>query len=29
MNSGSIKDVINKMCLEIIDLIYMYEKNLA
>ena len=29
MSSGLFKNVINKMCLEIIYLIYMYEKDLA
>ena len=29
ISSGMFKNVINKMCLEIIYLIYMYEKNLA
>ena len=29
MSSGSFKNVINKMCLEIIFLIYKYEKDLA
>ena len=29
MNSGSFKNVINKMCLEIIYLIYMYKKDMA
>ena len=29
MSSGSFKNVINKMCLEILYLIYMYKKNLA
>ena len=29
MCSGSFKDIINKMCLEIIYLIYMYKKDLA
>ena len=29
MNSGSFKDVVYKMCLEIIYLIYIYEKDLA
>ena len=29
MSSGSFKDVIYKMCLEIIYSIYMYKKDLA
>ena len=29
MSSGSFKNVINKMCLEIIYLIYMYNPDLA
>ena len=29
MNLGSFKNVIYKMCLEIIYLIYMYKKDLA
>ena len=29
MSSGSFKNVIYKMCLEIIYLIYMYKKDLA
>ena len=29
MSSGSFKNVINKTCLEIIYLIYMYKKDLA
>ena len=29
MSSGSLKNVINKMCLEIIYLLYMYRKFLA
>ena len=29
MSSGSSKNVIYKMCLEIVYLIYMYKKNLA
>ena len=29
MSSGSFKNVINKMCLEIIYLIYMNEKDLV
>ena len=29
MGSGSFKNVINKICLEIIYLIYMYKKDLA
>ena len=29
MNSGLFKNVINKICLEIIYLIYMYKKDLA
>ena len=29
MSSGSLKNVINEMCLEIIYLIYMYKKDLT
>ena len=29
MNTGSFKNVINKMCLEILYLIYMYKEDLA
>ena len=29
MNPGSFKNVINKMCLQIIYLVYMYKQNLA
>ena len=29
MSSGMFKNVINKMCLQIIFLIYMYKKDLA
>ena len=29
MSSGSFKDVIYKMCLEIIYLVYMYKKDLV
>ena len=29
MSSDPFKNVINKLCLEIIDLIYMYKKDLA
>ena len=29
MSSGSFKNIINKMCLEIIDVIYMYREDLA
>ena len=29
MSSGSLKNVMYKMCIEIIYIIYMYEKDLA
>ena len=29
MNSGSFKNIIYRMCIEIIDLIYLYKKDLA